>query len=134
MRRNTPFLIKIPEVLFPEDKVNINVFELKDIIPFKVKRVYTIRTGSQDTIRGNHAHLNQHQVICMLKGTAKVELTNFKGQIHEFVLNKDALFIPQNHWIVIVPEQNSILISFASLPYNQLISVFDKQKFLSQNQ
>jgi oxalate decarboxylase/phosphoglucose isomerase-like protein (cupin superfamily) len=126
----TPTLIDIPKINFQDDDVFINIFELKGLIPFEVKRIYTIQVGEKESVRGNHAHLNQEQVIFILKGNALVELTDVFGKTYRLTTHDKAIYIPPRYWIVIKPSANSIILSFASLPYGELISIFDKQEFL----
>jgi hypothetical protein len=127
----TPSLIEIPKVEFKDDEVIINFIELKERVPFEVKRIYTIHTRSKESIRGRHAHLNQEQIIFMLQGTAQVELTNATGQVFRFVADDKAIHIPPRHWIEIRPSPNAIMLCLASLPYNEVISVFDKNQFFN---
>lgn len=127
-----PILIEIQSINFPNDLVDIDVFNITRLCPFEVKRVYTINSNSKPSIRGNHAHKNQSQLLHLITGQANVILTNKSGETFEFELGSKSLFIPKNHWIEISLSPNSVLLCFAEQLYEDLESTVDKPDFLNQ--
>ena len=113
--------------------VSISFFELHEMIPFEVKRVYTISTSAIESTRGNHAHVNQNQVIICVEGCATAKIISKSGEVLNFDVTKQALFIPKNQWIEINMYPHSTLLCFASENYDNLISIFEKNKFLNQD-
>jgi hypothetical protein len=131
MNINTPAIIESGFIGL-EDSVSISFFELNHVIPFEVKRVYTISTAEKESLRGQHAHINQDQVIICINGSASASITSDSGVNYSFNINLKALYIPANHWIEINMQQYSTILCFSSQHYNHLISTFDKKKFLNQ--
>lgn len=124
-----PYYIEFGKVDLNEE-VEINFLELIKNLPFSAKRVYTLVTKNQKSKRGNHAHLNQDQLIMGVKGNSILKLTDKKGKIFEFNLDRKAVIVPKNHWIEIEMKPNSVLLCIASRNYVDLISNFDKNDFL----
>lgn len=125
-----PYYINLGKIDL-ENAVEINFIELLEMLPFKAKRVYTITTDNETSNRGKHAHLNQDQLVICVKGKAIASLTNKKGVLMEYDINRNALLIPKGHWIEIEMKPDSVLLCIASKSYNDLISIFDKSEFLS---
>lgn len=113
------------------DQTIISVFELNQILDFNVKRIYTIQTGDIMVRRGGHAHVNQSQLICLLQGACDVYLFDRNGKEIKFTLDNkgNALFVPPDYWIDLEVDKATTLLCFASMPYSELISVYDKTKF-----
>lgn len=110
----------------------IVVEEHRDI-PFIVKRVYWICSGSAASEHGDHAHLNPQQVLVALSGIAVIEVINRNGLKGQFLLDSPdkGLYIPPAHWLVVRMEAQSTLLCLSSHAYEEQETVSDLNEFLS---
>lgn len=89
-------LIIIPKISDPRG--NLAVIE-KDVVPFKIKRVYYLYDVPSDAYRGGHAHKNQLEFLIALSGSFDVVLDDGKIK-SKIMLNKPnkGLLIPAGIW------------------------------------
>ena len=89
-------IIDIPKI--KDTRGNLAVIE-KDVLPFKINRVYYLYDVPSDAYRGGHAHKNLQQFLISLSGSFEVILDD--GKIRETImLNKPdkGLLIPTGVW------------------------------------
>lgn len=67
--------IEVPKISDPRG--NLSFIE-KNIIPFKINRVYYLYDVPTDSYRGGHAHKNCHHFVIALTGSFDVELNDGK--------------------------------------------------------
>ena len=67
--------IEIPKIKDPRG--NLSVIE-KELIPFKMKRVYYLYDVPSDSSRGGHAHIQQQEFLIALSGSFDVVLDDGK--------------------------------------------------------
>ena len=94
-----------------------------------IKRMYVLSSRDK-TIRGNHAHLNQFQILILISGKARVTLTNSFGEVSDWELEIGPVFIPPKHWIELEMDTSSKVICLASSTYSKLKTVHNKIEFL----
>ena len=89
-------IIEIPKIVDPRG--NLSVIE-KEVIPFKMKRVYYLYDVPSDSKRGGHSHVNQQEFLIALSGSFNV-IVNDSVQTKTITLNKPnkGLLIPQGIW------------------------------------
>jgi len=89
-------LIYIPKISDPRG--NLGVIE-KNVIPFKIKRVYYLYDVPSNAYRGGHAHKEQLAFLIALSGSFDVILDDGKNR-SEVMLNKPnkGLLIPTGIW------------------------------------
>lgn len=89
-------LINIPKI--KDTRGNLAVIE-KDIIPFKINRVYYLYDVPSDAYRGGHAHKKLQQFLIPLSGSFEVVLDDGKNR-ETIMLNKPdkGLIIPTGVW------------------------------------
>ena len=97
----------------------ISLVENNIEIPFDVKRVYWTYNVPANTKRGMHAHKSLQQLIIAISGKLKFILEDKFGNFSEFILDSPskALYIPSGFWRDIYFEENTTLLSIASLEY-----------------
>jgi dTDP-4-dehydrorhamnose 3,5-epimerase-like enzyme len=91
-------IIDIPKIIDKKGRGNLSVIE-KDVIPFKIKRVYYLYDVPSNAYRGGHAHKEQYEFLVALSGSFDVVLDD--GQIKKkIMLNKPnkGLLIPTQIW------------------------------------
>ena len=71
----------------------------KDIIPFKIKRVYYLYDVPSDAYRGGHAHREQESIMIALSGSFEVLIKDGVKE-KKVMLNKPdkGLYIPTGIW------------------------------------
>lgn len=116
---------------FASEDFEIDYFELEQKLNFTAGRLYFLNTFSLPSTRGQHAHVNQNQIIYKLAGKATVFLTDKNGITKTWQLDKNLLYIPSNYWIEIRMASHTKILCLASLPYDQLNTIFDKDQFLA---
>ena len=91
-------IINIPKISDPKGRGNLSFIE-KNIIPFKIKRVYYLYDVPSDGSRGGHAHKKLNQFLIPLSGSFDV-LVDDGSSKKTFTLNKPnkGLYIPNGIW------------------------------------
>ena len=91
-------LTEIPKISDPDGRGNLSVIE-KDVLPFKIKRVYYLYDVPSDSSRGGHAHKKLKQFLIALSGSFDVVLDNGKTR-RSITLNRPnkGLLIPSGVW------------------------------------
>ncbi len=121
-------LIKIPKV--SDIRGSIGVVE-KDMIPFKINRVYYLYDVPHDAYRGGHAHKNLTQFLIALSGSFDVHLNNGKEKI-KINLNKPnkGLLIKSGVWREIDNfSSGSVCLVLASEVYDESDYIRDYDSF-----
>lgn len=91
-------LIDIPKISDPDGRGNLSVIE-KDIVPFKIKRVYYLYDVPSDSTRGGHAHKELQQFLIALSGSFDVVLDDgLKRRIITLNRPNKGLLIPNGVW------------------------------------
>lgn len=128
-------LIEVPTQISFKKKIFFDVgFELSILDNLTVKKEYIKRiyflSSKNKTIRGNHAHLNQFQILILMEGSAKLVLTNRKGVITHWNLIQGPVIVPKEYWIELHMEESTNILCLASNTYEKLNSIYDKKNFL----
>lgn len=96
MKLDSIQFIDIPKV--HDERGSLAVIE-KELIPFKIKRVYYLYDVPTDSYRGGHAHKHQKSLIIALSGSFEV-IVDDGVERKRIMLNKPTkgLYIPTNIW------------------------------------
>ncbi len=126
-----PLKISIDTRKFMDETI-INIWEFTASFPILVKRIYSLIFADKNIERGNHAHLNQDQIIYVLSGKIHLTLTDNRLTKHEFTLenNAEAILVPAGFWLTLISLEPSVVICFASQLYNDLETVTDFNEFI----
>lgn len=91
-------IIDIPKITAPDGRGNLSVVE-KELLPYKIKRVYYLYDVPSDSTRGGHAHKELQQFLIAVSGSFSVVLDNGKER-KTFHLNRPnkGLLIPSGVW------------------------------------
>jgi dTDP-4-dehydrorhamnose 3,5-epimerase-like enzyme len=91
-------LQEIPKISDPDGRGNLSVIE-KDVLPYKIKRVYYLYDVPSDSSRGGHAHKELQQFLIALSGSFDVVLDNGINR-RTITLNRPnkGLLIPNGVW------------------------------------
>ncbi|WP_223033808.1 sugar 3,4-ketoisomerase [Hanstruepera marina] len=122
--------IEIPKIQDPRG--NLAVIE-KDVIPFKIKRVYYLFDVPSNAYRGGHAHKNLKQVLIALSGSFDVILDDGNNR-KVITLNKPdkALVIPTGIWRELENfSSGSVCLSLASDEFDEDDYIRDYDTFIS---
>lgn len=122
-------IIEIPKIQDPRG--NIGVIE-KEILPYKIKRVYYLYDVPSHASRGGHAHKELVQCLIALSGSFKVVLKDGENT-KEVVLNKPdkGLLIPSGIWREICDfSSGAICLVMASEVYRESDYIRDFNVFL----
>lgn len=89
-------LIKLPKIKDPRG--NLSVIE-KDVIPFKMKRVYYLYDVPSGAERGGHSHIVQKEFLVALSGSFNVIVNDGQNE-QVFTLNNpsEGLLIHNGIW------------------------------------
>lgn len=95
---NTIQILDIPKISAPDGRGNLSVVE-KELLPYKIKRVYYLYDVPSDSTRGGHAHKELQQFLIAVAGSFSVVLDNGKER-KTFLLNRPnkGLLIPSGVW------------------------------------
>ena len=109
----------------------LNIFEL-DKIPFTVKRIFSV-TSSKNITRGFHAHHNCKQLLVCISGKIEIVTDDSKNK-KKYVLepNGKSVFINNKVWAEQkYLENNSVLLTFCDLEYDETDYIRDYKDFLN---
>jgi acetyltransferase-like isoleucine patch superfamily enzyme/dTDP-4-dehydrorhamnose 3,5-epimerase-like enzyme len=121
---------KLPSV--PDLRGHLSFGEFEKHIPFSVRRFFFLYNVPSKEIRGEHAHLKNHQFLICVSGTVNALVDNGVAR-EEFVLDAPniGLHIPPLVWgtqYKYSPE--SVLVAFASREYEPEDYIRDYEEFL----
>src|SRR5258708_7359867 len=116
----------------------ISVAEFPSSLPFDVKRVFWSYYTPQMITRGRHAHHNLEQILVPVSGKIIVTNESPEGEITTHVLENpnEGLYIPPMYWHVIQFTHNAVMMSLASMEYDEkdYIREYDDFKKLNNKQ
>lgn len=124
------YIIEIPKV--HDERGSLAVVE-KDVLPFKIKRIYYLYDVPSDSFRGGHAHKEQQSVIIALSGSFEVVIDNGLSK-KRILLNKpnQGLYIPTEMWREIENfSSGSVCLVLASTEFNESEYIRNYDDFLS---
>jgi hypothetical protein len=100
-------------------------------IPFEIKRVFWSYYTPQMVTRGRHAHYKLEQILVAVAGKIIVTNENLKGETTVHILENPnvGLYIPPMHWHVIQFSHNAVMMSLASIVYNETDYIRDYEEF-----
>mgnify|MGYP000097244552 CR=1 FL=1 len=123
-------IIDIPKI--KDTRGNLAVIE-KQILPYKIKRVYYLYDVPSDAYRGGHAHKEQYEFLIAVSGSFEVVLDN--GNTKETVmLNKPdkGLLIPTGVWRELQNfSAGSVCLVLASDEFDESDYIRDYSEFLN---
>lgn len=123
-------ILDIPKISDPRG--NLAVIE-KDVIPFKIQRVYYLYDVPSGAYRGGHAHKKQQEFLVALSGSFNVVLQDEHGEKRIFTLNKpnQGLLIPNMIWRELDNfSSGSVCLVIASDFYDEKDYIRNLKKFL----
>lgn len=115
---------------------NISVIENNKCIPFKIKRVYYLYDVSERENRGDHAHIECHQVLIAAFGSFQVILDDGKTK-KKVILNKPylGLHIPPGIWATETNfSKGSVCLVLASHKFEEKDYIRNYNDFIKLNQ
>lgn len=76
----------------------LTAIELKDLVPFEVKRVYFLTNIPSGATAGNHCHKVEEEVFVMQQGSCVAIIDRGQGKEEMPMKTGDALYIPAWCW------------------------------------
>jgi dTDP-4-dehydrorhamnose 3,5-epimerase-like enzyme len=97
------------------------VVENSKNIPFDIKRVFWTYYTPDLVTRGRHAHYKLEQVLVAMSGKITVLNEDIRGKVVTHVLNTPnvGLYIPPMYWHDMEFSENAVMLSLASMPYDE---------------
>jgi hypothetical protein len=110
----------------------LTVAQIEKNVSFPIKRVYWTYLTPENIVRGHHAHRELKQIIFALAGKIELEIENPYREKQIFTLSNPrfGLFIPEMNWRTIRFDAGAILLSLASLPYDENEYIRDYKDFV----
>lgn len=105
----------------------------KDVIPFKMERIYYLYDVPSDAYRGGHAHKKQQSILIALSGSFEIFVKDGK-QERRIMLNKadKGLYIPTGIWREIENfSSGSVCLVLASTEFDEDDYIRDYQDFIN---
>ena len=124
--------IEIPKISDPDGRGNLSVIE-KNILPYKVERIYYLYDVPSDSTRGGHAHIQLQQSLIALSGSFDVVVDDGKNRTI-LTLNKPnkALYIPKGIWRELENlSSGAVCLAIVSDIYKEEDYIRDYQDFLN---
>ena len=126
-------IIEIPKIVDEHGRGKLSFIE-KNVIPFKIERVYYLYDVPSDAYRGGHAHKKLKQFIIALSGSFEVLLDNGKEK-QKIMLNKPnkGLLIPTGVWRELDNfSSGAVCLVLASEEYDEDDYIRDYNKFIDR--
>jgi hypothetical protein len=97
------------------------VIENNKNIPFDIKRVFWTYYNPDMITRGRHAHYKLEQILVAMAGKLTVLSEGINGEVTTYVLDTPnvGLYIPPMYWHDMEFSDNALMLSLASLPYDE---------------
>ena len=133
MEKNTkPYLIDLKSIGSLEVGY-LTVAESQKNIPFDIKRVFWSYYTPQMVTRGRHAHHKLEQILVAVAGKIIVTNEDIKGETTVHILESPniGLYIPPMFWHVIQFSHSAVMMSLASMPYDEKDYIRDYNLFQS---
>jgi dTDP-4-dehydrorhamnose 3,5-epimerase-like enzyme len=108
------------------------VIENSKNIPFDIKRIFWTYYTPDNVTRGMHAHYKLEQVLVAITGKLTILNESINGEITTHVLDSPnvGLYIPPMYWHDMEFSKNAILLSLASMPYDQSDYIREYEDFI----
>ena len=118
--------------LHPSDTSNLCVYESGELVPFEIKRVFTI-AAKENVIRGNHAHKKCAQLLVCVSGEIDVTIDNgIKKLVYKLNNMDKGLLIPAGVWASEkYVQEDSILMVLCDSYYDADDYIYDYEDFKS---
>ncbi len=125
-----PYLIELKSIGSP-DIGYISIAESAGLIPFEIKRVFWSYYTPQMITRGRHAHFNLQQVLVAVSGKIVVTNESPEGETTVHILENPnvGLYIPPMYWHVMQFSHSAVMLSLASMEYNEKDYIRDYDEF-----
>ena len=130
-RVNDLKIIDIPKV--EDRRGNLSVVE-KDVVPFKIERVYYLSDVPSGSYRGGHAHKELSQLLIALSGSFDVVVKDFEKSEKRITLNNPS------HGLLLTPgiwrelenfSSGAVCLVVASHVYNEHDYIRNYRNFVS---
>lgn len=125
-------LIDIPKISDPDGRGNLSVIE-KEMLPFKIERVYYLYDVPSNSTRGGHAHIELQQCLIALSGSFDVVLDDGLNK-KVVTLNRPnvGLLIPTGIWRELENfSSGGVCLSLVSDVYKEADYIREYSNFLS---
>ncbi|MBP6882348.1 MAG: FdtA/QdtA family cupin domain-containing protein [Candidatus Levybacteria bacterium] len=111
-------LFDLPQIKSKHDFL-MHPMELKDIIPFEVKRVYFI-TDSKTGITGEHCHYAEEEFFFLIQGTGTLVIDKGEGKVEvRMVGGVKGAYVPAYVWHGFKDlSSDAIVFALSSTNYN----------------
>lgn len=111
---------KIKLNTFTNRGFNLTPVELKDIVPFEVKRMYFFESMKPEDKTGAHCHKIEEEFFIQAKGTSTAIIDRGQGIEEIAVIAGEALYCPNYVWHGFKDASaDAVLIALSSTNYNQ---------------
>jgi oxalate decarboxylase/phosphoglucose isomerase-like protein (cupin superfamily) len=100
--------------------VELTPVELKDVVPFEVKRIYYMSFGSKDCFTGQHCHKVEQEFFVQMKGNSTIIIDKGNGK-EELKLDgpNTAIYVPAYVWHGFKdPEGDCQILALSSTNYS----------------
>lgn len=106
-----------PLITFTNKGYSLTPFELKDQVPFVVKRVYWVNRGG-GACTGQHCHMEEQEVFVCVQGTMTAIIDHGTGKEEILFKEGDALYAPNYVWHGFENlSADAVLLAFSSTNY-----------------
>lgn len=110
----------------------ISVAESPSPLPFQLQRIFWTYYTPHHVIRGRHTHYKLEQVLIAVAGTINVSTESPAGEKAEYILDKpnEGLYLPPLYWHTMQFTHNAVMVSLASMKYNEDDYIRNYDEFL----
>jgi hypothetical protein len=131
-KKTEPYLIELKSI-GATDIGYLTVVENSSSIPFDIKRVFWSYYTPQMITRGRHAHYKLEQILVAVAGKVIVTNESVTGETSVHILESPdvGLYIPPMYWHVMQFSHNAVMMSLASMTYDESDYIREYDQFKS---
>jgi hypothetical protein len=109
----------------------LHYFEVSKEVGLLVRRVFWIHEVPSGGVRGEHAHLQENQLLVCLQGKVTIELEALSGEMFIFHLSEpnQVLYLPAQTWSVVKFQKTGILLGISDRDFSEADYLRDKYDF-----
>jgi len=127
----SPFLFEFPGE--KSDSGSLNFWGKNLLFPQGIQRCFWITKVDEHTIRGNHAHWQESQLLVTMHGSVSVFVQSVSGNRFSYTLNSPAvgLYVPPLNWVSIKFTAKAVLLGISDQEFAEEDYIRDKHYFES---
>ena len=119
-----------------DERGRLTAIEVSNHIPFTIQRIFYVHQVKPETDRGGHAHYDTDQVITVVHGSLKIDVTDGrKSKTYVLDAPNKGVYVPRMLWVRLYDfEDNGVCLVIANTLYDMKKSFRTWNEYLKARQ